>query len=77
MQGLFISCLDVPIKFNKTEVIVKENENFVKFDVVQENSGARNAKEAMLRVHEDPNNGGCLKSKFIYVLHCVSCKIPW
>ena len=44
---------------------MKENENFVKFDIFRENSGARNVKEAMLRVHEDPNNGGCLKSKFI------------
>ena len=67
VKYMLISCSDIPVKFDGTEAVVKENENFAKLDIFRENSGARNVKEAMLRVHEDPNNGGCLKSKFIYI----------
>ena len=59
------------MKFTKTEVVIKEDENFVKFDVVRERSGARNVKNATLRVREDPKSGGCLNGKFICI-HCHS-----
>ena len=67
VKYMLISCSDIPVKFDGTEAVVKENENFAKLDIFRENSGVRNVKEAMLRVHEDLNNGGCLKSKFIYM----------
>lgn len=67
----FILILDIPVKFTKTEAVIKEDENFVKLDVVREASGARNVKNVTLRVHEDPNSGGCLNSKLIYILLSV------
>lgn len=41
---------------------IKEDDNFLRLDVIRD-SGARNIKEAKLRIHEDPHNGGCLMSK--------------